>query len=95
MQIGAVNSEEPGRTKLIKSFITSPRCALGWGGMSRALASWGRGARLGLCLSLPAPTTSCLCSRGTWQMEPEPFQEWKGKDFRILIDPDAAIMERL
>lgn len=28
MQIGTVNSEVPGRTKIIRSIISSPRCAL-------------------------------------------------------------------
>lgn len=46
MQIGIVNSEGPGRTKIIKSIISSPGCVLG---LREHSACW-EGV-VGLCLS--------------------------------------------
>lgn len=44
MQIGTVNSEEPGRTKIIKHIISSPRCA------ARTVRAHARWEGAGLCL---------------------------------------------
>lgn len=54
----------------------------------RSICILGRGRDwVSASLSLPAPTTSCLCSRGAWQMEPAFSRVERKKTFRVLMLP--------
>lgn len=94
MQIGTVNSEEPGRTKLIKTIITSPRCALGRCEHNICILEKGWGLGLCLSLSLPAPPPPASAPEEPGRWSSSPFKSGKEKDFPGLIGPDAAAMER-
>lgn len=93
MQIGTVNSEEPGRTKLIKTIITSPRCALGRCEHNVCIPGRG-GGWVSASFSLPAPPPPASAPEEPGRWSSSPFKSGKEKDFPGLIGPDAAAMER-
>lgn len=102
MQIGTVNSEEPGRTKIIKHIISSPRCA---GQNCESACALGGGGSL----PLPSESVSQLL-RAASPEEPGRWSSSFGRSGRkrkfpipattnlsplMVVGPDAAAMERL